>query len=239
MKPNSKCVLMFSGGRDSTIAAIRLARECDQLCLVTVTTDHLHGIQEVHRRLDELSHLLPAGSEWRHVIQDETSSSKVLKAPGGDTPKTVPIYDSETCLPCHRDYTSIGVSIALSLGAKSLAFGYAGYQSTWPEQTLEATNMLREILRSVDLQLLLPAYDVSSKENAISELLAKGLTTESLEQKCLHQRTSEELPKEKLIFELARWETALRKGIDDSKDRKVKFFDLRKLGGKKGKYASG
>ncbi|HVB80636.1 MAG TPA: hypothetical protein VNE82_11915, partial [Candidatus Binataceae bacterium] len=35
------CVLMFSGGRDSTLAALRLSKESTSLTLVTVTSDHL------------------------------------------------------------------------------------------------------------------------------------------------------------------------------------------------------
>ena len=59
---------MFSGGRDSTLAAIRLSQQFDRLLLATITSDHLVGIDSVRRRLTELAPLLPPGSEWLHVL---------------------------------------------------------------------------------------------------------------------------------------------------------------------------
>lgn len=53
------CVLLFSGGRDSTIAAVRLSRSFERLFLVTITSEHLIGIASVRRRLSELKSRLP------------------------------------------------------------------------------------------------------------------------------------------------------------------------------------
>src|SRR5438552_11850009 len=54
------CLLMFSGGRDSTLAALRLHHGRVPLRLVTVTSSHLTGINLVRRRLSELSKIPPA-----------------------------------------------------------------------------------------------------------------------------------------------------------------------------------
>jgi hypothetical protein len=62
-----RAVLMFSGGRDSTIAAVRLSRVVSELILVTVTSSHLVGIDRVRQRIAELRPILPRGSTWLHV----------------------------------------------------------------------------------------------------------------------------------------------------------------------------
>ena len=63
------CLLMFSGGRDSTLAALRLHHGRVPLRLVTVTSSHLTGINLVRRRLSELSKILPATTPWLNIRQ--------------------------------------------------------------------------------------------------------------------------------------------------------------------------
>jgi predicted subunit of tRNA(5-methylaminomethyl-2-thiouridylate) methyltransferase len=63
------CVLMFSGGRDSSIAAVRLARAGRAPALVTISSDHLLGIGNVKRRLAELAVHLPAPTRWLRIKQ--------------------------------------------------------------------------------------------------------------------------------------------------------------------------
>jgi PP-loop superfamily ATP-utilizing enzyme len=53
------CLLMFSGGRDSTLAAVRMTRRGSPLILVTVSSSHLVGIDRVRRRLGELARIIP------------------------------------------------------------------------------------------------------------------------------------------------------------------------------------
>jgi PP-loop superfamily ATP-utilizing enzyme len=67
------CILMFSGGRDSTLAAIRLAQEWEKLVLVTVTTEHLVGLGSVIKRLEELKLHLPGNTEWISPVPYESA----------------------------------------------------------------------------------------------------------------------------------------------------------------------
>jgi hypothetical protein len=46
--PSGACVLLFSGGRDSTISAIKLSAFFERLILVTVTSQHLVGMDAVY-----------------------------------------------------------------------------------------------------------------------------------------------------------------------------------------------
>jgi predicted subunit of tRNA(5-methylaminomethyl-2-thiouridylate) methyltransferase len=69
MVKKKNCLLMFSGGRDSTIAAVRLAKRFTDLTLVTVSSDHLVGISAVKRRIEQIKPHLSSESEWLQVDQ--------------------------------------------------------------------------------------------------------------------------------------------------------------------------
>ena len=110
----SDYMLMFSGGRDSTLAALRLGELTDRpLTLVTITSSHLVGIDRVRRRLGELARLLPQESRWLNIRQP----TELLT----DTS----FYD-QTCLPCHHAYVVASAAISKSLALGTVALGYAG-----------------------------------------------------------------------------------------------------------------
>jgi len=191
---------MFSGGRDSTIAALRLRNSFNDLILVTVTSEHLFGIDRVHARLKELKSFLRPSTRWLHVIEPaDLSKAGAFKA--------------QTCLPCHHSYTILAFAVAAQCGARAIAFGYAGYQSHWPEQTPAAVERLNRIARANGLSLFLPVYDISHKDDAVRTLEQYGLTTEALEQKCLRQVNNVTLDDDGLRSELTVWEAAIRESL--------------------------
>jgi hypothetical protein len=196
----SNCILMFSGGRDSTLAALRLSQQRSRLTLVTVTSDHLIGIEAVRRRILELRQRLPPDTSWLlvsqplNILRDEASYAR-------------------TCLPCHHAYVSVGARVARDRGISTLAFGYTGYQSSWPEQTPYAVERLSAALSEVDLDLVLPVYDLHRKEDAVEELSSHGLSAAALEQKCLRQITNVTLDEAALRCEVDRWEKAISSAL--------------------------
>jgi len=212
---NPGCVLMFSGGRDSTISAVRLAGGFDRLVLVTVLSEHLVGIDRVRGRIRELAGRLPRGSEWLQVIQPKLPIEERLVA--------------ATCLPCQRAYVAVGVTIARSRGIRNLAMGYSGYQNTWPEQTPYATERLGALLESAGMRLLLPAYDIRSKREAVEELERLGLAPESREQKCLRQAHNVDIEGDLLRAEVDRWIEGLSEAI---LSKPLNVFSLRVRGEK-------
>ena len=92
------CIVMFSGGRDSTLAALRLFEKKCRLFLVTVTSDHLFGIDSVKRRLDEFRVKLGVRATWIHVAQPTCFEAAMLTA-------------HRTCLPCHAAYSALGAAL--------------------------------------------------------------------------------------------------------------------------------
>lgn len=195
------CILMFSGGRDSTLSAIRLSEQYDHIVLVTVTSNHLCGVVHVKERLRELKRKLMCSADWLLVRQPENLNVNTS-------------FYAPTCLPCHHAYIAVGVCVANTLGAKYIAFGYVGYQQHWPEQTANATTRLKYILEKFTLKLLLPVYEIERKDEAINMLEGYGLTSISLEQKCTQQINNIELEPEQLASELAEWESAIVRTLE-------------------------
>src|SRR5215472_5668597 len=92
-------VLMFSGGRDSTVAALRMCESGAVPVLVTVSSWHLVGIDRVRERVREIGRWLPAGTPWliiRQPIELQTDTS----------------FYERTCLPCHHAYVVAGAAVA-------------------------------------------------------------------------------------------------------------------------------
>ncbi len=194
------CVLMFSGGRDSTLAAVRLHRTGTRVALVTVTSGHLVGIDRVKRRLGELAVALPPDTPWIQVRQPVDL-------------RTDTSFYEQTCLPCHHAYVVVSAAIAATAPARRLAFGYAGYQADWPEQTPLAVSRLGRVLARHGIRLELPVYDLPSREAALAELVGLGMSGDALEQKCLRQVTNVRLADEKLRQQVDLWEQAIDRSM--------------------------
>lgn len=193
---NRHCVLMFSGGRDSTVAALRLHQRGYKLTLVTICSDHLYGMDAVRARLHELRRSLPLDTRWQLIRQPEEL-------------RTDTSFYEKTCLPCHHAYVVSAAAVTRSLRARAVAFGYARYQNTWPEQTPQAVARLRDTLGRHGIELLLPVYDLVSREEAQSELKRYQLSMAALEQKCMQQVDNVELPPDRLSLQIALWDRAI------------------------------
>jgi hypothetical protein len=213
VRTENTCLLMFSGGRDSSLAAIRLHKANSPLVLVTVTSEHLNGLDLVRRRLSELSVTLPAETPWINVRQPSELRTDMS-------------FYSQTCLPCHHAYVVISGAIAKAIGVRRLAFGYAGYQSSWPEQTPLAVASLQRVLGRHDIALELPVYDLNCRDDARNELRFNGLSIDSLEQKCLRQVTNVTLKERDLEQQVALWEMAIDESMSqvDSIDLEILTF---------------
>jgi hypothetical protein len=195
-RAQAPCIVMFSGGRDSTIAALRLNAVEVPLRLVTISSGHLIGIERVRGRVRELQRILPSSTTWMQVKQPL------------DLRTDTSFYEM-TCLPCHHSYVVVSGVIASIQGIHRLAFGYAHYQSDWPEQSPLAIERLTTVLARHGIKLELPAYDLDSREGALAALHEAGLSTDSLEQKCIQQVSNVRLPPERLKQQIDLWERSI------------------------------
>jgi hypothetical protein len=121
----------------------------------------------VQQRLRELRQHLPSATRWMQV-------SATPSEPLGDG-------ENLNCLRCQLSYLTAGVAIAQSVSAMAVAFGDAGYQSDWPEQTPEAQAVFTHELQRLGLIALFPIADIASKQDCKAELTRHGLTAQALE----------------------------------------------------------
>ncbi len=195
-------LLMFSGGRDSTLAALRLSDAGHPLKLVTITAGHLFGLNNVERRLREITPMLPAKTEWLQIVQPPLAGTQHF-------------FHKRTCLPCQSAYVITGTNVARQMGINKIAFGYASYQAGWPEQGLQATVALQNTLAKYGFELTLPAYDIASRASAMDELKARGVSELALEQKCSRQVTNVTLNGLELSQQIEAWTTAIEEELSN------------------------
>jgi hypothetical protein len=207
------CVHMFSGGRDSSLAALRLSQIYEKLILVTVTVPDLRGIAAVRERLDELSSYLDGKSEWLNVALPNSLETQNLNS------------RRLSCLTCHHAYIVSGICIAESHGVRDLSVGYTEYQSDWTEQTPYAIDSLKKELLSIGLNLILPVIDIDSKDSAICELQSYGLSADSKEQKCLRQMIDPKLRGDTLTKEVDDMTHDLVKNISNRQNLSINILD--------------
>ena len=200
---------MFSGGRDSTIAALRLGRIYPSLVLVTVSTEHLLGINHVTTRLWELKRHLPLATRWYHFSFE------------GDTERGAEFF--QTCLPCHAVYLLAGLTVAAQNTIRDVAFGYTDYQSAWAEQTPEGRAAIFDLSASFGCRAIFPVSDLASKEDAIRELRGHGISERALEQKCLRQQGNEVVNRDSLVAEIKRWAGDLKQALELELPRKLRL----------------
>jgi hypothetical protein len=159
MSANDRCVLLFSGGRDSTIAAVRLARQFKRLFLVTITSSHMAHLDHVRSRVDELRRLLRVDCRW--LLYCETLSFLATAE-----------FPNIGCISCHFVFFWTASRLADKIKATDVSCGFTKYQQNWVEQIPYAITQLRSTLERRGQQLILPVWDVDSKQQAEDELRA-------------------------------------------------------------------
>lgn len=168
---NEKCILLFSGGRDSTLSSVLLSKQFEYIHLITIKSVHLKGLENVYTRLKILQPFLQEKCSWELYRKIENIPLKRLKI--------------TTCLPCHAYYIALLQCLARSQNIKNVSLGYVGYQNCWEEQSPYAKKSLREYLANKGINLILPVEDIQTKDDMKQALKDLGLPEEASEQKCL------------------------------------------------------
>jgi hypothetical protein len=176
----SPVAVMFSGGRDSSLAACLLARNGSPVHLVTTASGlSLGGDDLVQHRVREL----------REIFPDEIVRWSTLNVAG--LIRRIAFAEIE------RDFAEfkcnmlvLGTQLAsLSAGVlycrqhdiRTLVTGYTRYQDDFLEQTGTAVDALIEFCDSLEVTLKLPVYDYESADAVKYDLLDFGASTKSLE----------------------------------------------------------
>jgi hypothetical protein len=172
-------LVLFSGGRDSSLAACLLATAGRQVHLLTCDNGVCIGAEVSQHRFVELQQALSHRLEGRTVVPSMGLFRRIalqnIEADFARFGKNLILLGSQ--LATHTE----GIVFCLARGLKCMAAGSTRYQSHFPEQMNVARERLQAFCREFGIEYLLPVGDFSSEDDVKYQLLDYGVSTKSLE----------------------------------------------------------
>lgn len=183
---NSKAktvALLFSGGRDSSLACGVLAKKGYQIYLLTFNNGITIRQDLADNRYEELFKKFPDAIIKREIIP----SYGLFKDLGlKNLEKDIKKYETNLiCMSCKLSMHVISLIYCLENDIPTIADGYTDYQKKWIEQMPEAIEAVKRFHEEYDIKYINPVYSETSKEQVKDKLMKFGLSTKSLEGTCL------------------------------------------------------
>lgn len=180
------CLLLYSGGRDSTLAAIRLYNAGYNVHFIHFNNGYMCDCDKPYLTFQEIFN-----KEIDYYFDYELSNVDVKGlfeeyfnnwSIGVTNDSTL---DSEIrCLSCRMAMYTKVIQIAKEKGYKYIAEGARISQKFMLEQ-LPIITRLKELTASQEIKLLFPVLYVDDDQKEIEELLANGYSSKTWESKCL------------------------------------------------------
>lgn len=185
-RKDNDVLLLYSGGKDSTLAAIRLYNAGYNIHFIHFDNGHMRDqdkpyltFQETFGKKDDFYFDYELSSVDIKPIFEEYYSNWSTNFTND------PALTSEIrCLSCRMAMYTKAIEIAKEKGFKYIAEGARISQKFMLEQ-LPITNRLKELAESQGIKLLLPVLYVNDDQQEIEELLANGYSSKTWESKCL------------------------------------------------------
>jgi hypothetical protein len=172
-------LVLFSGGRDSSLAACLLATAGRRVHLLTCNNGVCIGGDLSQHRYVELQTALGQRLEGRSVLSSMGLFRRValqdIESDFARFGKNLILLGSQ--LATHTE----GIMFCLDSGLKSMAAGSTKYQEHFPEQMGVARERLRAFCGEFGVEYLLPVGDFTSEDDVKYRLLDYGVSTKSLE----------------------------------------------------------
>jgi 7-cyano-7-deazaguanine synthase in queuosine biosynthesis len=192
-----KSLLMFSGGRDSYLAACKLIEA--GFCVEMITFDNgcTHNLERVKdvantivkkygKQNAKYVGIWPVS--WQISILDETKQYKTMKELYFKYPE-LKLYET-TCLCCRTAMYVEAIAYAKAKGIPYIAEGARKSQSFFVELD-EMKHNYSQLCKKHGIQLIWPVYRLTSDTKRKIEIGRRGLLTKTLEPQChigRHQR---------------------------------------------------
>ena len=196
-RKNNDCLLLYSGGKDSTLAAIRLYRSGYNVHFIHFDNGHmldqdkpyLTFLETFNKDKDYYFDYSLSSVDIKDLFDEYYNewSSKIS-------------YDKELdseirCLSCRMAMYTKVIQIAKERGYKYIAEGARISQKFMLEQ-LPITQRLKDLASSHGIKLLLPVLYVDDEQKEIEELLENGHSSKTWESKCLIGRPAKDKTEE-------------------------------------------
>lgn len=171
--------VMFSGGRDSTLAAAYYAERGCAVHLLTFENGSHQAIEIVRSRVKELR------SRWPEEVRiwNILSCSKALRDIALMTlTADVRLYGEQlVCLGSAFAMVARSIDYCVSRSVPTLAVGYAAYQRHYPEQSPAAIQFFAAFAKEYHVDFRCPGQSRETEEEAKVMLDALGLSPKALE----------------------------------------------------------
>lgn len=213
-RKDNDVLLLYSGGKDSTLAAIRLYNAGYNIHFIHFDNGHMLDqdkpyltFQETFGKKDdyyfdyELSNVDIKDifeeyySNWTNNLNNDPSLTSEIR-----------------CLSCRMAMYTKAIEIALKKGFKYIAEGARISQKFMLEQ-LPITNRLKELAASQGIKLLLPVLYVDNDQQEIEELIANGHSSKTWESKCLIGKPAKDKTKEDKETIIDYYDTTIKRKI--------------------------
>ena len=202
---DEKVLVLYSGGRDSSVASLLLAKEGYHVILFTYQAGlpelvGTNGDSAPNIRHQELLRVFPENINSHRVVEGNAYLIRELAIKKTNTEHVV--YPIALALAVH----SGAIVYCLKNNIKTVACGYSGYQSIkdqYIEQRSDFALLMKNFLAEYGITYLMPVIDKNEEE--VKDTLEKhGISSNSLENKSLFGGIPFEVSKA-----LAYWESVL------------------------------
>jgi len=171
--------LLWSGGRDSSLAACLLARQKRKVHLVTYSDGTLIGIDVVDYRYNELKNAFPDQIVARVLLRCHGLFRRIALANiESDFQKyktnLIPVGSQ---LAGHTE----AIIYCLENSITYMATGFTKYEKDLMEQRPEAIDVIKRFVEEYGIKYMLPVYEFRSIDDVKYQLLDFGISTKSLE----------------------------------------------------------
>ena len=213
-RKDNDVLLLYSGGKDSTLAAIRLYNAGYNIHFIHFDNGHMRDqdkpyltFQETFGKKDDFYFDYELSSVDIKPIFEEYYSNWSTNFTND------PALTSEIrCLSCRMAMYTKAIEIAKKEGFKYIAEGARISQKFMLEQ-LPITNRLKELAESQGIKLLLPVLYVNDDQQEIEELLDNGYSSKTWESKCLIGKPAKDKTDEDKIAIIDYYDTILKPNI--------------------------
>lgn len=205
------CLLLYSGGKDSTLAAIRLYKagynvhfiHFDNGYMLDQNKPYLTFIETFNKDKDYYFDYSLSSVDIKDLFNEYFKQFKLID----------PSLESEIrCLSCRMAMYTKAIEIAKERGYKYIAEGARISQKFMLEQ-LPIIDRLKDLAASQGIKLLCPVLYVDDDQKLIEELLESGHSSKTWESKCLIGKQAKDKTKEDEQIIIDYYDTVLEPSI--------------------------
>ena len=208
------CLLLYSGGKDSTLAAIRLYNAGYNVHFIHFNNGHMLDTDKPYLTFQETFN---KENEYYFDFELSNIDIKDIFNEYFNNLSTNIINNQELlseirCLSCRMAMYTKAIQIAKEKGYKYIAEGARISQKFMLEQ-LPITNRIKDLASSYGIKLLLPVLYVADDQKEIEELIANNHSSKTWESKCLIGKPAKDKTEEDKQFIINYYDSILKTSI--------------------------